>query len=98
MEVHRLAPEIAIGALGPNHVFATVTDEALATMAKFGALLVHWRANAWTRAAVQRAHKRGLWTCSYTTDDELGWLGGRTLGLDAMCSNDPATMATVIAS
>lgn len=95
-ELHRLAPEIAIGALGPNHVFASVSNDALAAMTRFGPMLVHWRANAWTRADVLRAQERGLWTCSYTTDDEIGWLGGQALGLDAMCSNDPDAMSAAI--
>jgi len=30
--------------------------------------------------------------CTYTTDDEVGWVGGAQLRFDAMCTNDPARM------
>jgi glycerophosphoryl diester phosphodiesterase len=95
-EVRRLEPRIALGALGPNPYYPHPDDDALALLASFGAGLVHWGAAALRRQDVERAHAAGLLVCSYTTDDELGWLGGRAMGIDVMCSNDPARMTAVI--
>jgi glycerophosphoryl diester phosphodiesterase len=97
-EVHERAPEIAIGALGPNPVFATLDAQVLTRVCTFGAELIHWQASKLTRASVAEAHAAGLFVCSYTTDDELGWLGGRAIGIDAMCTNDPATMVRALSS
>ena len=96
-EVHRLAPEIALGALGPNPVFATPGEHAIEAARNCGAGLLHWRATDLTRSAVERAHAFDLLVCTYTTDDELGWLGGAALGVDAMCTNDPAEMSRAMA-
>jgi glycerophosphoryl diester phosphodiesterase len=96
-EVRRLAPRLALGALGPNPFYAHPDDEVLALLAGFEAGLVHWRATDLRRTDVERAHAAGLLVCSYTTDDELGWRGGRALGIDAMCTNDPAAMQRVVA-
>ena len=95
-EVHQQAPEIAIGALGPNHVFASPTDEAIAVMRGFGAELIHWRALDLTKDDVERIHTAGLLVCTYTTDEPLGWLGGQAMGIDAMCTNDPSAMRATI--
>jgi len=96
-EVQQLAPEICIGTLGPTDAFAMPTDAAIEAMMTFGTQLLHWCAADLTRADVQRAHAAGLLVCTYTTDDELGWLGGQALGVDAMCTNDPAAMARALA-
>lgn len=96
--VHALAPEIAIGALGPNHVFPSPTDEAIRLVQSFGAGLVHWQAERLQAADVARCHAAGLLVCTYTTDTPLGWLGGRGLGVDAMCTNDPRAMIDTLAA
>ena len=97
-QVHRLAPEIALGALGPNPFYAHPDDEVIALLEGFGAQLVHWRATDLRLQDVRRAHAARMLVCSYTTDDELGWRGGMSMGLDAMCSNDPGAMARVVAN
>jgi glycerophosphoryl diester phosphodiesterase len=97
-EVHRLAPEIAIGALGPNPEHANPEAAAIDAAISFGADLLHWRAADLTRADVARAHDRGLLICTYTTDDLAGWLAGQSIGVDAMCSNDPGTMDQALRS
>ena len=95
-EVHRLAPEIATGALGPNKLFATPTASAIEHMLTFGAAIVHWRAGDLTKADVDRSHAAGLLVCSYTTDDAAGWLRGKAMGIDAMCTNDPEAMRAAL--
>lgn len=97
-EVHRIAPHVALGALGPNPVFAAPDGEAVRVAQACGAGMVHWRANALTEACVAQLHAAGVFVCSYTTDDELGWRGGAAIGIDAMCTNDPAAMQAVMAT
>ena len=65
---------------------------SLITFLQLGAGLLHWRAADLGARDVAGAHAAGLLVCTYTTDDELGWRGGRALGFDAMCTNDPAAM------
>lgn len=91
-QVHQLAPEIAIGALGPQQLFATPTTSAIKQMTSFGAAIVHWRARDLTEIDIDNSQAAGLLVCSYTTDDALGWLRGKAMGIDAMCTNDPAAM------
>ena len=91
-DVHQLAPEIATGALGPNHVFPSPSNEAIALARTFGTELLHWSAREINAADVERIHAAGMLVCTYTTDDELGFLGGRAMGIDAMCTNDPKKM------
>jgi glycerophosphoryl diester phosphodiesterase len=91
-EVRRLAPEIALGALGPTPTVATLTPAAIQQIQSIGAQLVDWRAGELTREQVELAHSAGMLVCTFTTDDQAGWLAGRALGVDAMCTNDPAGM------
>ena len=95
-EVRRLAPEIALGALGPTTACATMTPAAIAQIRGLGASIAHWRATDLTRACVERAHAEGLLVCTYTTDDEPGWRAGQALGVDAMCTNRPAAMQAAL--
>ena len=83
---------VFLGALGPNPIYAEPDDEVLALLRGFGAEVLHWRADALTRRHVELAHAAGLLAFSYTPDEPEGWRRGRELGLDAMCTNDPAAM------
>ena len=95
-DVQSQAPEIALAALGPNQLFATMDQAAVAHAESLGVQMMHWSATELTYADVAWAHTRGLLVCSYTTDNELGWLGGRAMGLDAMCTNRPGAMIHAI--
>ncbi len=95
---HELAPELGLAVLGPTPAFPHPVAAALAKAIECGARMLHWHAKALGRADVARIHAAGLLVCSYTTDDELGWTGGAGLGIDAMCTNDPAGMLRVRAS
>lgn len=87
-----LAPDLLLGLLGPTSGDAAPDDRAFAAASAVGAAFLHWRARSLTRAAVDRIHAAGLLCFSYTTDDELGWHGGAALGIDGMCTNQPAAM------
>jgi glycerophosphoryl diester phosphodiesterase len=97
-EVGELAPEVALAVLGPNPVFATPCAAAITAALQLGAGLLHWRDRCLERGDVERVHAHQLLVCTYTTDDALGWHGGQALGIDAMCTNDPARMKALGAS
>jgi glycerophosphoryl diester phosphodiesterase len=84
--------DVTLGLLGPGDGAAALDDSVLAAAAAVGASFVHWDARQLTVEQVAAARAAGFWVCTYTTDDDLGLLGGAALGLDAMCSNDPGHM------
>lgn len=87
-----LEPRVATALLGPTTTHAHVDAEVLAVARACGAGMLHWQADRLTSQEVAAAHAAGLLVCTYTTDHELGWFGGRGLGVDAMCTNDPESM------
>ncbi|MBL8754288.1 MAG: hypothetical protein JNK15_13380 [Planctomycetes bacterium] len=89
---HRLNPGIALALLGPTATHAALDDDAIRAALAAGAGMLHWQANDLTRSAVAACHSANLLVCSYTTDDELGWVGGAGIGIDIMCTNDPDAM------
>jgi len=90
--VAALESRLALALLGPSSTHprldASVLDAAMAC----GAGMVHWQADRLTATEVAAAHSAGMLVCTYTTDHELGWFGGRGLQVDAMCTNDPVAM------
>lgn len=91
-EVRRLAPDLTVGLLGPNARAGRLDGAVLEHAATVGASFLHWDAEALAVDEVAAARAAGFWICSYTTDSDLGLLGGAALGLDAMCTNDPGHM------
>lgn len=91
-EVHRLAPDIAVAALGPNTEFSRPDGAARTAARHAGAGMLHWSHRELRRADVVAAHQEGLLVCTYTTDDDAGWLGGAAMAIDAICTNDPSHM------
>jgi glycerophosphoryl diester phosphodiesterase len=87
--VHELAPDALLAVLGPNPAHPHADAAAIAAAQRCGAAILHWQDRALSRADVDRAHRAGMLVCTYTTDDELAWAGGTTLGFDAMCTNRP---------
>jgi glycerophosphoryl diester phosphodiesterase len=84
--------ELATGLLGPT-AHAPRIDAAVAEAAlSFGSGFVHWDAACVGLADVELLHRHGLWLCTYTSDAEIEWHGGATIGVDAMCTNDPGRM------
>lgn len=96
--VRSLEPALLLGALGPNEHCRDLDTAAVDAVAALGAGLLHWHAPQIRWRMVRHAHGRGLLVCSYTSDDELSWHGGRAIGLDAMCSNDPTAMLEALAA
>lgn len=92
VDVRRLCPTLALGALGPSRQHPTVDDATIREVLELGAGLVHWDAERLASRDVAAIHAAGLIVCTYTTDHELGWAGGMVLGFDAMCTNQPARM------
>lgn len=90
--VHLLAPDVALAALGPNARFARPDQAALAAARAAGAGMLHWRHRDLRREDVARVRGDGLLLCTYTTDDDAGWLGGAAMRVDAICTNDPQRM------
>lgn len=91
-----LEPALALGLLGPTAQHASIDESVVAFARRVGACFVHWHAPQLTKAEIERAHGAGLLVVTYTTDDELGWHGGRALGVDAMCTNDPRRMLAAL--
>lgn len=88
----QLEPRLALALLGPTAQHQQLDSAVLAAATACGAGMVHWQADLLTAAEVDAAHAAGLLVCTYTTDHELGWFGGKGLRVDAMCTNDPLAM------
>ena len=97
-QVAAAAPTIALAVLGPNAAHPKPDARAVDAAIASGARMLHWHATELTASDVERVHAAGMLVCTYTTDDELGWHGGRALGIDAMCTNDPARMRSALAA
>lgn len=93
-----LCPDLALAALGPTRTHRRIDAACLDELTALGCAMVHWYARWLDLEQVENAHQRGLLVCTYTTDEPIGWLGGRALGVDAMCTNDPASMRATLAA
>jgi len=96
--VHRLEPSIALGALGPSKTAKVLDDQTLARMADFGAQMVHWRAQDLTLESIRNARAAHLLVCSYTTDDEMSWVGQSRSGVHMITTNRPQRLAALRAA
>ncbi len=85
-------PSLAVALLGPNSQHPTLDARVIAAATTLGAGMVHWRFLDLGHECIAAAHRAGLLVMSYTTDREGEWLGGARMGVDAMCTNDPAAM------
>lgn len=90
--VAALEPRLALALLGPSSTHPRLDASVFEAAVACGAGMVHWQADHLTATDVAAAHSSGLLVCTYTTDHELGWFGGRGLQVDAMCTNDPNAM------
>lgn len=99
-EVHRLAPEQVLGALGPPDPAegraSTGTREALTAahldeIGQTGARIVAWNHRV-SRAIVQEAHRRGLRVWIYTIDRPEVAQTLLDRGVDGIITNQPALM------
>ena len=81
--------DVCLGLLGPldgRTDFAAALRHASTLDASF----VHWDAALVRTEHIAAVHQAGNWLCTYTTDDDPGLIGGAAMGIDAMCTNDPA--------
>lgn len=88
----RIAPEVGVALLGPTKHIATMDRRAIGHAVGLGAGMLHWHDRELRTEQVNDAHAAGLLVCSYTTDDDIGLLGGAAMGIDAMCTNRPTRM------
>lgn len=88
----RLLPSTPLGLLGPGPAAPAIDATVFATARELGASFVHWHAPEVTAEAVDAVHAAGLLLVTYTSDTPIAWCGGARLGIDAMCTNDPASM------
>ena len=84
-DVHKLAPEVALGALGHDEL----TDAKIAAVAKTGALVVGWQQDKLTAEGIDKLHKAGYRVWAWTVDnlgraDELA-----DAGADGIITNIP---------
>lgn len=90
--VRRAAPDVPLALLGPSPRCARLDNSVIAAAKNLRAGMVHWSDGALEQESVAAAHQAGLLVCSYTTDEDIGFLGGATMGIDAMCTNRPGRM------
>lgn len=88
----RAAPQLALALLGPTPQCPRLDAGAIAAAQRLGAGMLHWSDRGLRREDVVSAHEAGLLVCTYTTDDDIGLLGGAAMGIDAMCTNRPERM------
>ena len=90
--VRRAAPETAVALLGPSRTAPRIDAAVVEFALSIGAGMLHWRDREVAHEHVSLTHQSGLLLCTYTTDDDLGFFGGRAMGFDAMCTNRPGRM------
>ena len=83
---------IPLALLGPRSGRPRIDGAAIEFAVTVNAGMLHWDERALCYEDVALAHDAGLLVCSYTTDDDLGFLGGAAVGCDAMCTNRPTRM------
>lgn len=92
-EIRALAPSLTLGALGSGEL----TPERLAEIDALGVSMVHWSASSLRLADVETLRARGYLVCAYTIDSELSLLGAAAAGLDAITTNVPARLGSILA-
>lgn len=92
------APELATALLGPTPEHSLPDAHALEAAEEIGAGIIHWEATTLREDDVRRVHAAGMLLTTYTTNTALGWCGGAMLGVDAMCTDDPAGMLALRAA
>ena len=92
-ECHRLAPELALGALGSKSLGAKQIAEIKAT----GAAAVGWKHSDINRAAVERVHAAGLKLWVYTVNEPADMKRLITLGVDGLITDKPELAREVVA-
>lgn len=95
-EIHDLVPSLAIGALGPTRDHPSLDAATIATAQTFGAGMIHWRATNLELQAAELVRAADLVLCTYTTDNEMSWLGQAVAGVHLITTNRPQQLRTLI--
>lgn len=85
-DLHRLAPEVTLGALG----FEELTDQKLAAIGKTGAQVVGWQAKYLTPEGIAKLHAAGYRVWAWTVDDMPRAEKLAAAGVDGIITNKPA--------
>jgi glycerophosphoryl diester phosphodiesterase len=92
-DCHRLAPKLALGALGSKELTPEQVDEAKA----LGAVVMGWKADLLGRHDIEQIHAAGLKAWAWTVDDEQKAKQLLDDGLNGLISNRPAVMQKLLA-
>jgi len=93
-DCRRLAPTLLIGALGHKDIVTSQLDETR----QLGATVIGWEAEYFTATKIAAIHERGMKAWAWTVDDDE--LAHRLIavGIDALISNVPARMQTIVSA
>ena len=92
-DCRRLAPKLALGALGSKELTTEHVDEAKA----FGAVVMGWKADILDRRAIELIHAAGMKAWAWTVDDEQKARRLLDAGLNGLISNRPTVMQKLLA-
>lgn len=90
-ECRRLAPQLALGALGEEPLTADHLQQAIAS----GASVIGWGDRWVTRSHVELVHSRGLQAWVWTVDDPARAVELIGFGVDGLISNVPGAIMAV---
>ena len=93
-DCRRLMPELVLGALGEHQLDARQLDEISA----LGAAFVGWNNEHLTQEMIADVHERGLQAWVWTVDDAARARQLIDFGIDAITSNVPGEIRSVVAS
>lgn len=93
-QVHRAEPRITIAALGEGAIDA----EKLEGLQGTGACMLHWRYEDLSPESIDMLKAAGYLLCTYTVNADLSLIGAAAAGVDAITTNRPARLRSLIAS
>ena len=93
-DCHKLAPELALAALGEKELTAAALARAPAT----GAKVIAWEERCLGEAEIKSIHSRGWKAWAWTVDDLERGRALRDAGIDAIITNLPAEMRSALAA
>jgi glycerophosphoryl diester phosphodiesterase len=93
-DCRRLAPDLTLGALGEHDLTPAQLDE----IQSFGAAFIGWNNDHLTKRQIDAIHERGLKASVWTVDDAERARQLIDFGIDAITSNLPEMIKTVVAA